>query len=106
MELARQAATAFGQTVLLKGHRTVVTDGQRNYINQTGDSTLSKAGAGDVLSGIIGCLLASRCPPTMRPAWAVFARPGGELAGAELGKSRWRRDVLGLIPAAISEIEK
>src|SRR5580765_3053103 len=48
MELARQAATAFGQTVLLKGHRTVVTDGQRIYINQTGDSTLSKAGAGDV----------------------------------------------------------
>src|SRR3954469_1899416 len=57
LELARQAASAFGQTVLLKGHRTVVTDGQRNYINQTGDSTLSKAGAGDVLSGIIGCLL-------------------------------------------------
>src|SRR5688572_18658224 len=42
MELARQAATTFGQTVVLKGHRTVVTDGQRNYINQTGDSTLSK----------------------------------------------------------------
>ena len=44
----------FGQIIVLKGHRTVVTDGARVYVNRTGDSTLSKAGTGDVLSGMIG----------------------------------------------------
>src|SRR5207248_3696097 len=52
IDLAAQAATAFGQVVLLKGHHTVVTDGRRVYVNDTGDSTLSKAGTGDVLSGM------------------------------------------------------
>jgi NAD(P)H-hydrate epimerase len=108
MELARQAATAFGQTVLLKGHRTVVTDGQRNYINQTGDSTLSKAGAGDILSGMIGCLLAQQMSPYDAACLGAYLHGrAGELAGAKLGKRcALARDVLGLIPAAISEIEK
>jgi ADP-dependent NAD(P)H-hydrate dehydratase len=108
MELARQAATAFGQTVVLKGHRTVVTDGQRNFINQTGDSTLSKAGTGDILSGIIGCLLAQQMPPYDAACLGVFLHGrAGELAGAKLGKRcALARDVLGLLPVAISEIDR
>src|SRR5687767_1956890 len=58
IEIAARAAEAFGQVVLLKGHRTVVTDGRRAYLNHTGNSALSKAGTGDVLSGILGALLA------------------------------------------------
>src|SRR3954469_14823147 len=52
-EIAAVAAEAFGQVVVLKGDRTVVTDGRRVYVNKTGDSSLSKAGAGDVLCGVI-----------------------------------------------------
>src|SRR5947209_7381215 len=37
IDIATAAAEAFGQVVVLKGHRTVVTDGARVYINQTGD---------------------------------------------------------------------
>ena len=48
---------AFKQIVVLKGHRTVVTDGNRVYVNHTGDSSLSKAGTGDVLSGMIASLI-------------------------------------------------
>src|SRR5688500_8676091 len=58
IEIAARAAEAFGQVVVLKGHGTVVTDGDRVYVNRTGNSSLSKAGTGDVLSGIIGALLA------------------------------------------------
>ncbi len=57
IDIALKAATTFDQVIVLKGHRTIVTDGRRVYINRTGDSTLSKAGTGDVLSGIIGSLL-------------------------------------------------
>src|SRR5438270_846281 len=53
IEIARQAAEAFGQVVLLKGYGTVITDGRRVHINRTGNSALSKAGTGDVLSGVI-----------------------------------------------------
>ena len=108
MEIARQAASSFGQTVVLKGHRTVVTDGQRNYINQTGDSTLSKAGAGDVLSGIVGCFLAQQMSPFDAACLGVYLHGrAGELAGAKLGKRcALARDVLGMLPTAISEIDR
>ena len=108
MEIARQAAMAFGQTVLLKGHRTVVTDGQRNYINQTGDSTLSKAGAGDVLSGMIGCLLAQQMSPFDAACLGAYLHGrAGELAGAKLGKRcALARDLIGMLPTAISEIDR
>ncbi len=56
ISIALEAARAFSQVIVLKGNKTVVTDGKRVYINTTGDSTLSKAGTGDVLSGILGAL--------------------------------------------------
>jgi NAD(P)H-hydrate epimerase len=108
LEIARQAASSFGQTVVLKGHRTVVTDGQRNFINQTGDSTLSKAGAGDVLAGLIGCLLGQQMNGFDAACLGVFLHGrAGELAGAKLGKRcALARDVLGMLPTAISEIDR
>ncbi len=41
--------------VLLKGHETVICNSEANevYINKTGNTGLSKGGAGDLLSGII-----------------------------------------------------
>src|SRR6059058_393355 len=58
--IAVLAARTFGQVIVLKGKESVVTDGRRVYVNQTGDSTLAKAGTGDILSGVLGCLLGQR----------------------------------------------
>lgn len=44
--------------VVLKGRHTVVTDGDRVYVNQTGNPALSTAGTGDVLTGLIAALIA------------------------------------------------
>jgi len=59
LEHARAAANALGATVLLKGSTTVVCspDGFVR-VNSTGTSWLATAGSGDVLSGIVGALLA------------------------------------------------
>ncbi len=43
---------------LLKGNRTAVSDGERVYVNTSGNSGMATAGSGDVLSGIIGGILA------------------------------------------------
>ncbi len=56
---ARSAASASGATVLLKGSRTIVTDGVRTAVNLTGSGWLATAGSGDVLAGLIGSLLAT-----------------------------------------------
>lgn len=45
-------------TVLLKDHETVITDGDYTFKNQSGNAGMASAGMGDVLSGIIGAMLA------------------------------------------------
>jgi len=49
-------------TVLLKGPASIVAGGGRRYINTTGCAALGTAGAGDILSGIIGSMLMRRMP--------------------------------------------
>lgn len=53
-ELARRA----GAVVCLKGRHTVVTDGERTFVNDSGNPGLATAGAGDVLAGILAAYLA------------------------------------------------
>ncbi len=70
------AARSFAQenkcTVLLKGAATVITDGERTYINQTGSSALAKGGSGDVLSGVIAAFSAQGMPPLEAAALAAY----------------------------------
>lgn len=57
-EYAIAAAKKYNCITVLKGNKTVITDGKKVYINQTGNSGLAKAGSGDVLTGIISGLCA------------------------------------------------
>lgn len=42
---------------VLKGHKTIVSNGQKTYINNTGNAGMATAGSGDVLSGIISAVV-------------------------------------------------
>ena len=69
----RKLADAFGATVLLKGNVTVIADpGGPVYLNPAGQSWAATAGSGDVLSGMIGALLASGLPAIEAAAAAAF----------------------------------
>ncbi|MEK7449085.1 MAG: NAD(P)H-hydrate dehydratase [Planctomycetota bacterium] len=59
IKLASDFAQKYGVIVVLKGHQTIVTDGPRYYINQTGNPGLASGGMGDVLTGMIAGLLGS-----------------------------------------------
>ena len=53
MRLAQKTKT----TIALKGAGTVVSDGEKIYINKTGNPGMATAGSGDVLTGVITALM-------------------------------------------------
>ncbi|OMC43565.1 bifunctional ADP-dependent NAD(P)H-hydrate dehydratase/NAD(P)H-hydrate epimerase [Mycobacterium sp. IS-1264] len=84
---ARKLADTFGATVLLKGNVTIVADpGGPVYLNPAGQSWAATAGSGDVLSGMIGALLASGLPAGEAAAAAAFVHArAAELSAADPG---------------------
>ena len=84
----RALADRLGATVLLKGNVTVVAEPDCGpvYLNPAGQSWAATAGSGDVLSGIVGALLATGIEPGRAAAMAAFvhARAAG-LAAADPG---------------------
>lgn len=69
----RKLADALGATVLLKGNVTVVADpGGPAFLNPAGQSWAATAGSGDLLSGMIGALLAAGLPTAEAAAAGAF----------------------------------
>src|SRR5246127_2444321 len=69
----RKLAEALGVTVLLKGNVTVIAEpGGPVYLNPAGQSWAATAGSGDVLSGMIGALLAAGLPAVEAAAAGAF----------------------------------
>jgi len=93
----------------LKGHRTVVAQDDRVYVNETGNPGMATAGAGDVLAGILGAYLAP-CAHGDLPSWTAFDAAAsavhvhglaGDLAAAEVGRRGLvASDLIRFLPAA------
>ncbi len=102
----RESATEFarlhGAVVVLKGHGTIVTDGQRVYINETGNPGMATGGTGDVLGGLIGALLAQGMEPFAASQLGVYLHGlAGDLAIARIGEvSLIATDLLDELPQA------
>ncbi|OAN19344.1 bifunctional ADP-dependent (S)-NAD(P)H-hydrate dehydratase/NAD(P)H-hydrate epimerase [Photobacterium jeanii] len=56
----RQLQQKYGGVVVLKGAGTLVDDGQYCYVCRAGNPGMATGGMGDVLSGVIGALLAQK----------------------------------------------
>ena len=56
--IAKKFAKENNIVVLLKGYKTIITNGDDVYINCTGNSKMASGGMGDCLTGIIAALLA------------------------------------------------
>lgn len=80
-------AKNLGVTILRKGHETIITDGDRNYVNRTGNAGMATGGSGDVLAGILTALLGQGLPPLEAAATAAWLHgAAGDLAAEELGQ--------------------
>lgn len=83
----RKLADRLGATVLLKGNVTVIAEpGGPVYLNPARQSWAATAGSGDVLSGIVGALLAAGLEPVQAAAAAAFVHArAANLSAADPG---------------------
>lgn len=83
MDMARRTQSV----VLLKGYRTIVTDGENVYRNFTGNPGMATGGSGDVLGGILVSLLGQHIMPLEAAAAAAWLHgAAGDLAAEEKGE--------------------
>jgi ADP-dependent NAD(P)H-hydrate dehydratase / NAD(P)H-hydrate epimerase len=104
----RALATQTGAVALLKGSRTVIADPEgRLLVNVTGSAVLATAGTGDVLTGMIGGLLARGVAPIESAAAAAYLHGlAGLFAGRDLGEGALAGDVLERVPEAVVHVER
>lgn len=117
IEEARYSAARWQATLVLKGAPTVVAapDG-RVWVNSTGNSGLSTGGSGDVLSGVIGALLAQGLDGPSAAVLGVYlhgaaadeaVRNGGPLLpSASAQRALLPRDVIASLGPALWTLEQ
>jgi NAD(P)H-hydrate epimerase len=100
-EQVEKASRILGATVLLKGPRDVVSDGERRFVNELGNPYMTKGGTGDVLAGVCGALLARTTAIEAGYLGAEIIGRAGDYAAAEVKQSMVVEDLMQEIPAAI-----
>jgi NAD(P)H-hydrate epimerase len=96
---AGETADRLGVTVVLKGAGSIVAqEGRQPAVNMTGNPGMATGGSGDVLSGILGGLLAQGMNTYDAASMAVYVHGrAGELAA-------WRLSQLSMIPGDMTEL--
>jgi NAD(P)H-hydrate epimerase len=101
--VARDFATSYRAHVVLKGAVSVIAapDGTV-LLNPTGNPGMASGGTGDVLTGVVGALLARGLAPSDALASAVYLHGlAGDIAAARVGEeSLIARDVVAALPEA------
>jgi NAD(P)H-hydrate epimerase len=97
---ARNLARDLGSIVLLKGHETVITDGQTVYINRTGNPGMAVGGSGDLLAGMIVSLLGQGLIPLEAAACGAWLHgAAGDLCAEAMGQyAMLPTDMLSFLP--------
>lgn len=100
MESAAALARDLGCIVLLKGHRTCITDGRTGYRNTTGNPGMAVGGSGDVLAGMVVSLMGQGIAPLEAAACGAWLHgAAGDLCAKELGQyAMLPTDMLNALP--------
>ena len=97
---AAELAKDLGCIVLLKGYRTVITDGDICYCNETGNPGMAVGGSGDVLAGIIASLLGQGLSPLLAAACGAWLHgAAGDICAQQIGQyGMLPLDILNALP--------
>jgi len=99
---ALQLAQKTNTIIVLKGAGTVVTDGEKVYINKTGNPGMATAGSGDVLTGVITALLGQGLSGFDAAILGVYIHGlAGDIAAGKVGQvSLMTTDIIDSLPGA------
>jgi hydroxyethylthiazole kinase-like uncharacterized protein yjeF len=106
--VAKAFAATYGCIVVLKGNRTVIaTPDEKVYINPTGNPGMASGGVGDILTGMIGGLIAQGLSPLEAAIWGVYLHGlAGDIAERDLGEiSLIAGDIIDYLPRAFKEVK-
>lgn len=108
VETAVGFAKEHGVILVLKGAGTIVTDGEKIYINPTGNPGMAKGGSGDALAGIVCAVIAQGVPPLEAAACGVYLHGAAGDSAAEASSQRGMTatDLLNRLPLLLSEYEQ
>ena len=100
VDAAEAFAKQYDVMVVLKGNRTVITDGEVTYINHTGNPGMAVGGSGDVLAGIITSLIGQGIDPLRAAACSAWLHgKAGDICAEELGQyGMLPSDMLSVLP--------
>ena len=100
---SKEIADKYNCNVVLKTHNTVVTDGEKFFVNNNANSALAKAGSGDVLCGMIAGLAAQKMNIFDAAVLGVYLHgTAGNLARNDLSEyGVTASDLLEYIPYAV-----
>ena len=100
MTSTREFAKQTGCVLLLKGHRTCISDGEVCYENSTGNPGMAVGGSGDVLAGMIVSLLGQGIAPLEAAACGAWLHgAAGDLCASQLGQyGMLPTDMLNVLP--------
>ena len=100
----QKTAAEFGAVVLVKGQVDMVSDGEQVKLNFTGNPGMTVGGTGDVLSGIVGALLAQKVDAfESAVAGAYVNGAAGDFVTNELGCHMVATDLLDFIPQVLND---
>ena len=103
---AMKMAQSCKVVIVLKGHRTLITDGTRCVHNETGNPGMATGGSGDILTGVITALICQGLVPIDAAILGAHVHGlAGDLAADELGQvSLIASDLLRFLPAAFRKV--
>ncbi|TET36011.1 MAG: NAD(P)H-hydrate dehydratase [Planctomycetota bacterium] len=104
-DVAKEFASGHNVICVLKGHETVVADGDKVYVNKTGNPGMATGGTGDVLTGIIVSLLGQGLSPREAASSGVYLHGlAGDISAKSKGEhSMIASDLLDSLPEAVGK---
>ncbi|MCM8770647.1 MAG: NAD(P)H-hydrate dehydratase [Candidatus Omnitrophica bacterium] len=101
--IAKDFASRYNLTIILKGFKTIVADKRNIYINKTGNPGMSTAGSGDVLTGMVAALWGQGLDAFSASKYATYLHGlAGDLAAKEKTQMGMiASDIIAKIPEAI-----